>query len=259
MKLGPAFPAICDRAALPREILVLVAHPDDEVIGIGGLLAFHGRRGDVVEVVHATEGDAGDPRGLSRLEGDAMSVDSPGGASAGIAQIRAREVEAALAVLGLKKPSGLGFPDGDLASHYAQLVDRLGNLFAERRPKLLYTFFPGEYHSDHRTLARAACDARDFLPRDCRILLFGVNQVVPFGSLFDYSDLVDAKDRALACFASQLAYVDFKTKALCRDVAATVNVEDRAVTHAELLAETSVAAWAAYVAAIDALAEVHHA
>ncbi|MCA8972641.1 MAG: PIG-L family deacetylase [Planctomycetes bacterium] len=242
MKLDHAFPAIRDRNSLPREVLVVVAHPDDEVIGIGGLLAFHGRRGDVVHVVHATGGDAGDPQGL-HTGGD-------------IAQIRAREVTAALAVLGVDAPHGLGFADGALARSYDDLVERLAALFVERRPELLYTFFPGEYHVDHRVLARACCDARDHLPSDCVIRLFGVNQVVPFGVLYDYSDVVDEKDRALACFASQLAYIDFKTKALCRDRAATVNVEDVRVTHAELLAEVDTLSWPRYVERVEQLEEV---
>lgn len=240
---GPAFhsfPPIRDPGTLPREVLVVVAHPDDEVIGIGGLLAFHGRRGDVVEVVHATGGDKGDPDGKHD----------------DIAAIRQREVRAALAELGLEAPRALGFEDGALASDYERLVAALRDVYAERRPQLVYAFFPGEYHGDHRTLARACCEAREALPLDCRILLFGVNQPVPCAALWDYSDRVERKQAALACFESQLAYLDFATKVMERDRAATVNVEDPAVTHAELLVETRVEAWLEYVRRFDALEEV---
>ena len=235
-----AFPPIRDASTLPREVLVVVAHPDDEVIGLGGLLAFHGRRGDAVEVVHATGGDKGDPAGKHD----------------DIAAIRQQEVRAALAALELGEPRSLGFEDGALASSFDALVASLRDVYTARRPDVVYSFFPGEYHGDHRTLARACCAAREALPVDCRILLFGVNQPVPCGSLWNYSDLVDRKKAALACFKSQLAYLDFATKVMERDRAATVNVEDPSVTHAELLVETSVESWGEYLRRFDALEEV---
>lgn len=232
-----AFPPIADRNALPRDVLVVVAHPDDEVIGLGGLLAFHGARGDSVQVVHATGGGGGDPDGK---HGD-------------IEAIRRREVCAALAELGIDEPLSFGLPDGELSQHREQLGHAVRAAYAEHRPALVYAFFPGEYHADHRALARACCDAAEALPADCRVLLFGVNQTVPCGTLYDYSDLVERKKAALACFASQLAYLDFATKVMHRDQAATVNVEDQAVTHAELLIETSPSRWSDYVQRVDAL------
>lgn len=238
-----AFPPIADRHALPREVLVVVAHPDDEVIGLGGLLAFHGGRGDQVCVVHATGGDQGDPDGKH----------------ADIAAIRQREVRAALQELGVAEPRGLGFEDGGLSEQGAALEDAMRTLYVEQRPALVYAFFPGEYHADHRALARACCAAAEALPADCRVLLFGVNQTVPCGTLYDYSDLVERKQAALACFASQLAYLDFATKVMHRDQAATVNVEDPAVTHAELLIETTPAAWAEYTRRIDAIEDASRA
>lgn len=234
-----AFPAMRDRNELPREVLVVVAHPDDEVIGIGGLLAFHGQRGDAVQVVHATGGDQGDPDGRHD----------------DIASLRAREVQAALRELGIEDRVDLGFDDGHLGDDPERLESALRDVFVARRPELVYTFFPGEYHGDHRALARACCAAREALPLDCRILLFGVNQPVPFGELYEYSDLVERKQAALRCFESQLAYLDFATKVMQRDCAATVNVEDPAVTHAELLASTTVERWPDYIHRIESLEE----
>ena len=143
-----AFPPIADRNALPRDVLVLVVHPDDEVIGIGGLLAFHGARGDSVTVVHATGGGEGDPDGKHE----------------DIEAIRQREVRAALAELGIEAPSSLGLPDGGLSERGEELRDAVRQSFVEARPELVYTFFPGEYHADHRALARACCTR----PRPCR-------------------------------------------------------------------------------------------
>ena len=224
---GSVFPAMRDPSDLPRRVLCLVAHPDDEVIGLGGLLAFHGERGDEVSVVHATGGGAGDPEGKYR---DLVGK-------------RKEEVRRALEILGIGAPKSLGFQDGCLLDEGQALEDSLKQLFAREQPELLYTFHGGEFHGDHRTLAERACAARFALPSSCRVLLFGVNQVVCFGALFDFSSLLAKKKKALSQFDSQLAYLDFATKVLQRDQAATVNVEDPAVTHAEILLEVDLASW----------------
>ncbi len=216
-----------DPSDLPRRVLCLVAHPDDEVIGLGGLLAFHGARGDEVLVVHATGGGAGDPLGMQK---DLVAK-------------RQDEVRRALAVLGVGAPERLGFHDGCLIDEGAALEKALQGLFERDAPELLYTFHGGEFHGDHRTLAERACAARASLPSLCRVMLFGVNQPVAFGALFDYSALASKKKEALSQFDSQLAYLDFATKVLQRDQAATLNVEDPAVTHAELLLEVDLASW----------------
>src|SRR5260370_30694785 len=44
--------------AEPRRILVIAAHPDDEVLGAGGTLALHAPAGDAVYAVIACEGES---------------------------------------------------------------------------------------------------------------------------------------------------------------------------------------------------------
>ncbi|MHC4899800.1 MAG: PIG-L deacetylase family protein, partial [Planctomycetota bacterium] len=109
--------------------------------------------------------------------------------------------------------------------------------FREIQPKTLYSFFFTEAHRDHRAVSHAVVHAAGLLPDDCRVLLFGVNQVVTGGAMFDVTGYMDKKQHALAAFESQLAYNDFKEKILHRDHAATVNVEDPAVQYAELFSD----------------------
>ncbi len=235
MSLSHDFPPILSREHLPRRVLVLVAHPDDEIIGIGGLLAFHGRRGDEVQVLHATPGALGDPEG--RFE------DLP--------SLRLAEVTRALACLGIGAPRCLGFPDGGLSSQGEKLMETCRDRFREFAPDLLYTFHPGEFHSDHRALALAACEARDVLPEGCQVHLMGVNQVPTFASLYDYTDLLDAKKEALACFETQLSYLDFASKVMQRDQAATVNIELPDITHCEQVLCCQATDWPAIVVNTD--------
>lgn len=219
--LQHTFPPLLPKEALVPPVLVLAAHPDDEVIACGGMLAWHAKQGHAVTVVHVTDGAQGDPDGRY---GD-------------IQEVRRREGREALRRLGVTDVRSLGFPDGGVPEALPALTKELLRVFATVRPGTLYSFMPTESHRDHRAVALATVQAALALPSTCRVLLFGVNQVVSGGTMFDVSAFMEQKQHALAAFASQLAYNDFQQKILHRDHAATVNVEDRAVTHAELFAD----------------------
>src|SRR5947208_7699287 len=75
-----------------ERLLVLAPHPDDEVIGCGGLLALHLAEGRKVHVVVATDG-----------------------AQAGDAVQRRSESRAAVALLGDATIEFLGYPDRELS------------------------------------------------------------------------------------------------------------------------------------------------
>src|SRR4051794_35832490 len=73
-----------------RRVLVVAAHPDDEVLGCGGTMAWHRRRGDSVHVLICAEGatsraDARDTAAfsgaLSELAGAAHTAGKIVGAS----------------------------------------------------------------------------------------------------------------------------------------------------------------------------------
>lgn len=215
------FPPLLPKEALRGPVLCVAAHPDDEVIACGGMLAWHRDQGHAVTVLHMTDGGAGDPDGQ---HGD-------------IKRVRREEGAAALRVLGVEDIRRLDLPDGELPEHRAEMQQGLSELLAELRPQTLYSFFFTEAHRDHRAVARTVAEAAGVLPADCRCLLFGVNQVVVGGSMFDLSAYMERKQEALAAFASQLAYNDFRQKILHRDHAATVNVEDPAIQYAELFAD----------------------
>ncbi|MDP9883736.1 LmbE family N-acetylglucosaminyl deacetylase [Sinomonas atrocyanea] len=97
-----------------RALVVLAAHPDDETLGAGGLIAHAARSGAAVHVVVATDGEASHP-------------DSPTFSPELLAEIRRGEVRAAVGALA---PSAtlrcLGLPDGALADHGPALERALG-------------------------------------------------------------------------------------------------------------------------------------
>lgn len=215
------FSPLLPKSTLQAPVLALAAHPDDEIIGAGGLLAFHGSRKDAITVVHMSDGAAGDP---GSREGDIRAV-------------RRAEGAEALHRLGISDLRHWDLPDGALHEHQDEIIKRLRALLAEVKPRTLYSFFFTEAHRDHRTVADAVASVADAIPPECRCLLFGVNQVVPGGTLFDTTDTYGAKRHAVEAYRSQLAYIDLPGLSEHRDRAATVNLDVPGVQYAELYAD----------------------
>ncbi|HEU0167351.1 MAG TPA: PIG-L family deacetylase [Chloroflexota bacterium] len=145
---------------LGRTLLAVHAHPDDESITTGGLLAWAHAQGVRTIVVTSTGGDIGPRR--APLEGQ-------------LVDIRDRELAEALRILGVSRgvrlgyrDSGLlGWPDNDHpASFHAAPLDqaaaRLAEILDEERPETVVTYAPdgGYGHPDHVKayhVAAAAC------------------------------------------------------------------------------------------------------
>lgn len=124
----------------PR-LLVLSAHPDDETLGGGRLIADWVAAGGEVGAAIATDGEA--------------CFDAVGHEEPGIADIRAREWGAALEILGVRPLEALGLPDGDLEAHAQDLVAALRALVIAFRPDVIAGTISVDPHPDHRTVGRA--------------------------------------------------------------------------------------------------------
>jgi LmbE family N-acetylglucosaminyl deacetylase len=130
--------------------MAVLAHPDDESLGVGGTLAKYAAEGADVFLLTATRGEKGRYRGHPR--GDR---EHPGPEA--LARIRELELHAAASVLGVKDVSLLGYDD--------QHVDRVGPRRAiadiaahirRVRPDVVLTFGPdGAYgHPDHIAISQ---------------------------------------------------------------------------------------------------------
>lgn len=215
------FSPLLPRDPLQGPVLVLAAHPDDEVIGAGSMLAYHASRGHAVTVVHATDGAKGDPGNLAH----------------DIRAVRRAEGKEALARLGLGEARHWDLPDGELPEHLADLTARIVAVMKEVQPRTLYSFHAGEAHRDHRAIAAATAAASQALPTDCRCLLYGVNFVPPGGTLFDVTDFYPRCYRALQAYGSQNAYIDLPGMSEHRCRAATVNLDIPGVLYGELFVD----------------------
>jgi LmbE family N-acetylglucosaminyl deacetylase/GT2 family glycosyltransferase len=243
---------LCDPADLPRRVLVVAPHADDEVLGAGAMIAFHAARGDAVRIVVMTDGAAGDPAGLAA------------GAAAGngdLAAARRAESTAAGAVLGVSDYRFLGLADGALAAD-ARLVERLRGELDDFAPELIYGPSLEEMHPDHRATARALVAAvlRPIAPGapGPRLLLYGINGQVTANALFDTTAYFARKREAIERFASQIAYHDMVAKAEAADRARTVNVDLPEVRFVEGFADLGADRLARYAGGVrELLAAVH--
>jgi LmbE family N-acetylglucosaminyl deacetylase len=107
----PPPPAVLDVPNATR-LLVIAPHPDDEVLGAGGLMQRVKATGGAVRIVYLTDGD-GYPEGVKEED----HVEAPNAKDyLGYGKQRRREARAALVRLGLADAfqTFLGFPDGGL-------------------------------------------------------------------------------------------------------------------------------------------------
>lgn len=223
------FPPLHDLSRVPPgPVLVVAPHPDDEILGCGGAIALHVRRGDAVHVALVTRGEGG---------GDPAA--------------RLRESRTAAGLLGRTEVSCLEARDGAVAAD-AGLPQRLAALVARLRPATVYAPSPFELHPDHLATLRAVARALAG-PAPPRLLLFEVNQESLASFLLDVTPVAAAKRAALAAFASQQGLVDLVDKCDARNRARTVNVDLPAVTHAEAFLELPAARVEQALAGVDAL------
>ncbi len=118
-------------SAPARPLLVVSPHPDDEVLGAGGLMRLKVRAGGEVTVLCVTDGEAAYPDWK------------------GLARVRRRELDDALRVLtgGKSDTVHLGVPDGQVDTHRAIVLEAVSRLVA-RRP-LLVAPYELDGHPDH--------------------------------------------------------------------------------------------------------------
>ncbi|MFC9359637.1 PIG-L deacetylase family protein [Rhodococcus sp. NPDC057014] len=134
----------CDR------MVVVAPHPDDEVLGVGALMATAATAGVPVHVVAVTDGGASHP-GSPTLTPDTLAA------------ARIAESTRATALLGVDEPLRLGLPDGDVSGHEQDLAARLVDVLTAtcqpfERVWVLATW-RADGHPDHEATGRAAAAA----------------------------------------------------------------------------------------------------
>jgi LmbE family N-acetylglucosaminyl deacetylase len=130
--------------------MAVLAHPDDESLGVGGTLAKYASAGVDVFLITATRGDSGRFRGY-RL-GDPQH---PGRLA--LANIRESELRGAASALGVREVSILGYSDQQLdQASPREAVNTIARHIRRAQPDVVVTFGPdGAYgHPDHIAISQ---------------------------------------------------------------------------------------------------------
>lgn len=193
-------------AELP--LLVVVAHPDDEVIGLGAQLP----RFRDATILHVTDGAPRDGRDAAMHD----FADTGAYAAARLAELLAA---LDLAGIGTDRALGLGIPDQQAALNLPGLARRIAGIVAERCPAILVTHAYEGGHPDHDATAFAVHAALRLLTSPRPVLLeitcyhAGPDGVV-LGRFLPAEDCDPAvitlspqaralKQRMIGCFATQ--------------------------------------------------------
>jgi LmbE family N-acetylglucosaminyl deacetylase/glycosyltransferase involved in cell wall biosynthesis len=183
-------------------ILVLAAHPDDETLGAGGVLALNAEKAEAVRIWIATGG--------ARQEG--------GGGDEGYGERRREESREAARALGLEPPLFGSLPDRELSSRGEDVAAEVGKLIADFRPDLVLCPSPVEIHPDHRALAEAAwgrlsssrpADPDHGLYAFLRLAFYEISHPILPNTLVDISGVAERKEKALSAYASQQSVRDY--------------------------------------------------
>ena len=153
----------------PLTLMAVHAHPDDEVIGTGGLLARCAEEGIRTVLVTCTNGEQGDDAGGLK-PGDA------GHDEAAVVAVRRRELERSCEVLGVSHLELLGYRDSGMAGWAGNehpeafcnvaldaAAGRVAGLMERYRPQVVVTYDEnGNYgHPDHIRAHQAALAAAE--------------------------------------------------------------------------------------------------
>ncbi len=188
----------------PDRILVVAAHPDDEVLGCGGTAARLASEGH--DVFFAIMGEGITSRVADRSDADAKQLD----------QLR-QQAFAAGAKIGVKDVILHQLPDNRLDTvPLLEVVKLVEGLVDRIKPKTVYTHHPGDLNVDHGVIYRAVLTAtRPMLGQSVReIYSFEVPSSTEWAfqriepsfrpNVFvDIGETIEAKVTAMECYESE--------------------------------------------------------
>ncbi|MDX1761037.1 MAG: PIG-L deacetylase family protein [Christiangramia sp.] len=209
-----------------KRVIVISAHPDDEVLGAGGAILKHVADGDEVFWLITTN----------------ISTDQ--GFSEERVFSRQKEIESVEEQLGITRTFLLNYPTMTLSSSsLIKMVPKISEVFNEVKPEVIYCVNRSDAHSDHRITFDAvlACTKSFRYPYIKKVLMYeclsetefapALPEKVFFPNYFiDISKYMDKKLEVMQVYASEVGEHPFprsnrNIKALAVFRGASVGVE----------------------------------
>jgi LmbE family N-acetylglucosaminyl deacetylase len=184
-------------------VLVIAAHPDDEVLGVGGTVVRHVENGDDVSAIILGEGITA--RYRKRQETPQTEL-----------KLLKAQSEKAGKLLGYSSIWHLDMPDNRLDSiDFLDIVKAIEEIIFALSPQTIYTHFEGDLNIDHTITARAVLTAcRPVINHPVKkILAFDTASATGWGFnsnmfsptlFFDISKQIEKKIEAMSMYNSEI-------------------------------------------------------
>lgn len=206
------------------KVLVVVAHPDDEVLMCGGSIALHSKHGDEVFVLFISEG--------------VTSRDAP----VGSINARLQMASKASDILGYEGDC-LGWADQKIDTYPQLELNRAIESVVEKlKPEIVYTHWDKDVNLDHALVSRAcmvACRSVGTIHMGYGTAQW-INEQRGFipNAIVDITEVRDLKLQALECYKDELGEVEFSSAevfeaVVFQDALTTTNNAIQAVQNAD--------------------------
>lgn len=192
-----------ERRAELNKILVVAAHPDDELLGLGGTIRRLADEGAEARAVILAEGLTS--RGDRRADTDKLLLES-----------LKKDAENAAREIGYKSIEFCGCPDNRMDGMELLDIVKIISKYVERyQPDTIFTHFHGDLNIDHQRVNEAVLTAcRPFGRYSVRRIYafetpssteWNYRYAEPFtpNSYFDVTDTLEAKIRGMECYQSE--------------------------------------------------------
>jgi LmbE family N-acetylglucosaminyl deacetylase len=194
-----------------NKVLVVVAHGDDETIGMGATIARHVALGDQVKLVIMTNGVGA--RVAERNSSNLVNIESVDNAE----KIRQLSVINATKTLGIDKTYSFDFPDNQMDTvSLLSITQAIESVIVSYEPNIIYTHSSADLNIDHVITHRAVMTACRPQPNSSvqTILSFEVrsatewqpSSLIPFipNYFVNITCFIDVKLKALACYEEEM-------------------------------------------------------
>ena len=186
-----------------KKILIIVAHPDDEVLGCGGTVARLNKEGYKITTLILGEGISSrdDVRDVKKREKDILELKE--------------EAKRANAILGVKEVFFHDFPDNRFDTvpflDIVKVIERIKN---NVKPEIIFTHYEKDINIDHQITYRAVITATRPLEKETvkEIYSFEIPSSTEWSYplsfspnvFYDISETIDIKLRALEEYKTEL-------------------------------------------------------
>ncbi|PIN86722.1 hypothetical protein COV19_03230 [Candidatus Woesearchaeota archaeon CG10_big_fil_rev_8_21_14_0_10_44_13] len=176
-------------------VIVLCAHSDDQVFGVGGTLAKYAKEGKRIIIIVFSYGEKSHPWLKRKIT----------------VKMRVQESHDASEIIGAEKTIFYGVEEGKFKDMIiSRMIDqKLRNIFSKYRPSRIFTHSSDDPLPDHRELNQFVLEFCNIIDYKGDVLSFDVWNPFKLGErnlpriVVDISDTFKLKISALKCFRSQ--------------------------------------------------------